>query len=159
MIVNENERQHLRHCLELAAAALEAGDQPFGSILVAANGAVLAEDRNRVSAGDQTQHPELALARWAAKNLTPEERATATVFTSGEHCPMCAAAHGWVGLGRIVYASSSAQLSDWLAEFEVPLPPVKTLAIQEVVPNIEVAGPVPGLAAQVKDLHRRFYTA
>lgn len=25
-------------------------------------------------------------------------------------CPMCAAAHGWVGLGRIVYISSSNQL-------------------------------------------------
>jgi hypothetical protein len=45
-----------------------------------------------------------------AAHLTPEQRAGATVYTSGEHCAMCAAAHGWVGLGRIVYASSSAQL-------------------------------------------------
>jgi hypothetical protein len=31
--------------------------------------------------------------------MTPAERAASTVDTSGEHCPMCAAAHAWVGLG------------------------------------------------------------
>src|SRR5690554_6974024 len=54
--------------------------------------------------------------------MSPEDRAGATVYTSGEHCPMCAAAHGWVRLGRIVYASSSAQLGHWLAELDVPAP-------------------------------------
>ena len=84
---------------------------------------VLAEDRNRVAGGDRTRHPEFELARWAAANLTPEERRRATVYTSGEHCPMCAAAHGWVGLGRIVYATSSAQLVAWLAELGVAAVP------------------------------------
>jgi tRNA(Arg) A34 adenosine deaminase TadA len=148
---------HLRRCVELAADALEAGDEPFGSVLVDADGIVLAEDHNRVACGDRTRHPEFELARWAAANMTPAQRAAATVFTSGEHCPMCAAAHGWVGLGRIVYVSSSAQLAVWLAELAVPAPPVRTLPIQEVVPNLVVEGPVPGLSEQVRDLHRRFF--
>ncbi|GED65360.1 hypothetical protein LFU01_38120 [Lysinibacillus fusiformis] len=59
---------------------------------------VLAEDRNHVSGGDHTQHPEFALARWEAKHMSAKERSITTVYTSGEHCPMCAAAHGWVGL-------------------------------------------------------------
>lgn len=91
--------------------------------------------------------------------MTPGERAAATVFTSGEHCPMCAAAHGWVGLGRIVYASSSEQLVSWLAELGVPAPPVRTLPIREVVPDLVVEGPIPGLAEQVRALHRRFYSS
>src|SRR5580704_17033916 len=96
------ELPHLRRCVELAAEAVAAGDFPFGSVLVAGDGRILAEERNREnSTGDATRHPELDLARWAAANMTAEERATATVFTSGEHCPMCAAAHAWVGLGRI----------------------------------------------------------
>lgn len=156
-MMNDTELQHLRRCVELAAEALELGNHPFGSVLVAADGTVLAEDYNRVASGDQTRHPEFALARWAATNMTPEERATATVFTSGEHCPMCSAAHGWVGLGRIVYASSSEQLATWLAELGVPTLPVRSLPIQEVVPDVVVEGPVPELAVQVHNLHRRFY--
>ena len=107
-------RDHLRRCIELATEALEAGDEPFGSVLVSGDGRILAEDRNRIAGGDATRHPEFALARWAAENLSPDERAVATVYTSGEHCPMCAAAHGWVGLGRIVYIASAQQLAGWL---------------------------------------------
>jgi tRNA(Arg) A34 adenosine deaminase TadA len=148
---------HLQRCVELATEAVDAGDFPFGSVLTAPDGTVLAEERNlEVTTGDPTRHPEFALARWAAENLTPDERATATVYTSGEHCPMCSAAHGWAGLGRIVYASSSEQLGTWLTELGVSASPVRPLAIAEVVPGTEVAGPVPDLAVQVRDLHRRF---
>jgi tRNA(Arg) A34 adenosine deaminase TadA len=157
--VTDDDLRHLRRCVRLATEALEAGDEPFGSLLVAADGAVLAEDRNRVAGGDQTRHPEFALARWAAANLSPPDRAAATVYTSGEHCPMCAAAHGWVGLGRIVYAASSEQLAAWRAELGLPAPPVRTLPINEVVPDLPVDGPAPALTAEVRDLHRRFEAA
>ena len=155
--VKEADLPYLRRCVELATEAVEAGDFPFGSVLVAADGTVLAEDRNReVTAGDPTRHPEFELARWAAANMTPQERAAATVYTSGEHCPMCAAAHGWARLGRIVYATSTEQMGAWLAELGVAPGPVLPLAIADVVRGVAVAGPVPGLAEQVRDLHRRF---
>jgi tRNA(Arg) A34 adenosine deaminase TadA len=148
---------HLRRCVELAGQAVDAGDHPFGSVLVAGDGRVLAEERNReVSMGDPTRHPEFELARWAAANMAAGERAAATVFTSGEHCPMCSAAHAWVGLGRIVYVSSSEQLTAWLTELGVPPSPVRTLAITQVAPYLVVQGPVPGLDEQVRELHRRF---
>ena len=156
-MTTDQELGHLRRCVELATEALEAGDEPFGSVLVAADGTVLAEDRNRVGSGDPTRHPELELARWAAANLSPGERAAATVYTSGEHCPMCAAAHGWVGLGRVVYAASSRQLAAWVAALGAPPSPVRTLAITEIVPGLTVQGPVPDLAEAVHDLIRRFH--
>lgn len=156
--MDSNELKYLRRCVELATQALEVGDEPFGSVLVSAEGEILAEDHNHVASGDNTRHPEFELARWAAANMTPEARAAATVYTSGEHCPMCAAAHAWVGLGRIVYVSSSEQLAAWLSELEVPPPPVSTLPINTVAPNVVVEGPVPELAEQVHELHRRFYT-
>ena len=145
------DRVHLRRCVELARQGLEAGDEPFGSVLVDADGTALAEGRNRVAeTGDATQHPEIELARWAAAHLTPEQRAGATVYTSGEHCPMCAAAHGWVGLGRIVYASSAAQLAQWLSEAGAAPAPVLPLRVQAVVPGVVVQGPVDDLAAEVR---------
>lgn len=157
MVVNKQDLQHLRRCVALAEQALAAGDQPFGSVLVAADGRVLAEDRNRIHSREATWHPEIALARWAAEHLSERERAASTLYTSGEHCPMCAAAHAWAGLGRIVYASSAAQFSAWCAEWGLDESPVKALAIQEVAPAIEVAGPVPELAEQLRRLHRRSF--
>ncbi|HEY8339423.1 MAG TPA: nucleoside deaminase [Egibacteraceae bacterium] len=156
-MISDDDLRHLRRCLELAEEALAAGDEPFGSVLVGADGTVLAEGRNEVASGDATRHPELELARWAAGNLPPEARAVATVYTSGEHCPMCAAAHGWVGLGRIVYAASSAQLSRWRAEWGAPPPPVAALPITEVVPGALVDGPAEALTDEVRDLHRRHH--
>lgn len=156
-MINDSDMKHLKRCIELARTALEAGDQPFGSVLVSESGNVLVEDHNHIAGGDHTQHPEFFLARWAAENMSPEERSKATVYTSGEHCPMCAAAHGWVGLGRIVYASSSAQFAQWLNEMGIPASRVRNLAIQEVIRDTTVDGPVPELAEQVKELHRKYY--
>jgi predicted cupin superfamily sugar epimerase/tRNA(Arg) A34 adenosine deaminase TadA len=154
MTVSEQDLEHLRRCVELAREALEAGDQPFGSVLVDASGVVRREERNRAGAGDETQHPELSLARWSA-SLTPEERATSTVYTSGEHCPMCATAHAWMGLGRIVYAVSAAQLSAWRAAWGLPGGAVRLLSITDLAPDLVVDGPAPELEDEMRALHER----
>lgn len=158
-LVTEIEMGHLRRCVELAAEALAAGDEPFGSVLATADGTAVAEDRNRIADGDRTRHPEFALARWAAEHLTEEQRAGATVYTSGEHCAMCAAAHAWVGLGRIVYVSSTSQLVSWLDEMGVPPAPVRPLPIREVAPAVTVVGPIPELVEDVHRLHQRLHGA
>ena len=156
MTVTSRDLVHVRRCVALAAEALEAGDDPFGSVLVGADGDVLAEARNReTSAADPTAHPELELAQWAAQHLPPDARAAATVYTSGEHCPMCAAAHAWVGLGRIVFAASSAQLADWRAGWGLPSSPVAVLPVTVVAPGIPVTGPVPPVDEEMRVLHER----
>jgi len=137
-MISETDLQYLRRCIELAEIALASGDEPFGSVLVSADGKVLFEDHNRVAGGDHTQHPEFALARWAAKHMTPEERSKATVYTSGEHCPMCAAAQ-------------------WLGELGVDLPRVRTLPIQDVIRDTVVDGPVPEFAERIRELHRKYH--
>ncbi|HSU03150.1 MAG TPA: nucleoside deaminase [Nocardioides sp.] len=146
---------HLRRCVDLAREALDAGDEPFGSVLVGPDGEVLHEERNRTGDGDQTRHPELDLARWAAAHVAPEVRPDCTVYTSGEHCPMCAAGHAWVGLGRIVYAGSTAQLAGWRRDLGLPPGPVLALPINEVAPGVPVAGPAPELAEELRSLHER----
>ena len=155
MALTETDLARLRRCVELAREGLDAGDEPFGSVLVDGHGVVRFEGRNRVKDGDQTRHPELEIARWAPGHLTPEERAASTVYTSGEHCPMCAAAHAWVGLGRIVYAVSSAQLTAWRSEWGAASSPVLPLPIQEVAPGVPVDGPAPELEEEMRELHRR----
>jgi tRNA(Arg) A34 adenosine deaminase TadA len=153
--MDENDHRPLVRCVELAEEALLAGNDPFGSVLVSADGRVLFEGRNGEGSGDATRHPELEIAQWAANHMSPEDRARATVYTSGEHCPMCAAAHGWVGLGRIVYALSSADLAAWRGEFGLAAGPVSVLPIRTIVPDAKVDGPDPALRDALRELHRK----
>lgn len=153
-MLSNDDMRFLGIAVDLAEEALSHGDEPFGTVLVL-DGEWVFKDYNRISGGDRTRHPEFAVARWAAENLTPDQRLAAVTYTSGEHCAMCAAAHGWVGLGRIVYASSTQQLGEWMREFGVAPSPVAPLPIKDVVPGLQVEGPAPLLAERVKDLHRR----
>lgn len=153
MDLSDAARAHLARCVALAREAKAAGDEPFGSVLVSGDGDVLFEDRNRVGGGDETRHPEFTIVEWAVAHLSPSERAAATVYTSGEHCPMCAAAHAWVGLGPIVYAVSSRQLSGWRAGWGLDAGPVAALPITTVAPAVPVTGPVPEFEAEIKALH------
>ena len=157
--MNETDRKYLVRCVDLAETGLNANNDPFGSMLVSADGRVLFEGHNLTAGGDETRHPEFDIARWAAENMTAEDRAVATVYTSGEHCPMCAAAHAWVGLGRIVYAASGAQFAAWRAEFGAGPGPVRSMPIEAVIYGANVDGPEPSLSARLKELHRRRYEA
>jgi tRNA(Arg) A34 adenosine deaminase TadA len=154
MALSATDLAHLRTCVDLAREALADGDEPFGSVLVDAAGGVRFVGRNRVKDGDETRHPEFEIARWSAAHLTAAERAASTVYTSGEHCPMCSAAHGWMGLGRIVYAVSSSTLSAWLADWGVAPGAVLPLPINAVAPGVPVDGPAPELEDEMKALHR-----
>ena len=163
-MINEQDQEHLRLAVSLAHEALKAGDAPFGSVLVSSDNRVLQTDRNRTVTGtngdgrpDSTLHPEFTLARWAQLNLSAEERAKSTVYTSGEHCAMCSAAHAWCGLGRIVYVSSTKQLEAWKDEFGVK-GPVAPLSINEVAPRIKVEGPVEDLAKEIYQFHVENWT-
>ena len=118
-----------------------------------ANGQILDEDHNRVTDNDQTLHAELGIIRWAVANMAPVHRIRATVYTSCEPCPMCAGAHAWAGLGRIVYATSCAQLTCWLTEWQAADTPVAMLPVTTVVPRAVVDGPAPDFEAEMKSLY------
>ena len=105
------DRTLLRRAIALAAEARDTGNPPFGSLLAAPDGTVLAEDRNTtLTDHDITAHPELKLARWAAERLDAATAAATTMYTSCEPCTMCAAVIQQAGLGRVVFALSGDQL-------------------------------------------------
>ncbi len=157
MVVSQADLQYLRRCVELARTALENGHGPFGAVLVGAKGQTLYEDHNRVTDNDQTLHAELGVVRWAVANLAPVHRIRVTLYTSCEQCPMCAAAHAWAGLGRIVYATSCAQLTGWLAEWNAPTPPVAMLSISTVAPRAVADGPALELEDEMRTLYEARY--
>ncbi|WP_441247759.1 nucleoside deaminase [Kitasatospora sp. McL0602] len=101
----------LRRAIEIAAHAVTLGDAPYGSLLVGPDGAILAEAHNTVRRDDDiTSHPELKLARWAARELDADTAARTTMYTSCQPCGMCAGGILRSGLGRVVHALSTEQL-------------------------------------------------
>lgn len=158
--LKEKDLAHLTYCLALAKRALKEGDKPFGSILVDSSNNRIAEARNRVNELNALAHPEYELAQWAADNLTTEERKNTTMYTTGEHCPMCAAAHGWVGLGPIVYLSSANQLNQWLKDANAAPSPITFHPVEDIIPNIIRRGPVSGeLLEEIKQLQLAYHGA
>lgn len=124
--------QFLRRAIALAAASREAGDPPFGSLLVGRDGDVLAEDHNTtISEGNISYHPELKLAVWAAQHLTPEQAAATTMYTSCQPCPMCTGALARSGLGRVVYALSGEQLNGLKSTGDFPAVPLEGPALYD----------------------------
>ena len=149
----------LRRCLALARAARDGGNEPFGSLLAAADGTVLAELTNTIGDGDITGHPELALARWASLHLSRSERSGATLYTSCESCAMCAGGQYWAGIGRLVFALSGAQLADLVPGGG----PALRLSSREVFARgnvpIAVEGPCAELAAESASVFEGFWPA
>ena len=151
--LNPTDKKFLEKCVELAREAYEAGDSPFGSVLVDKNHKVLATARNRVNEKTAMAHPEIELAQWALDNLNEEERREATMYTSGEHCPMCAGAHGWSQVGRLVFLSSAKQLGAWQKEANMPEAPINFIPSREIIKNVEIDGPFEGeLLEEIKKL-------
>jgi tRNA(Arg) A34 adenosine deaminase TadA len=109
--MTETDERHLRRAIALAAEARAAGDMPYGSLLVGPAGDVLAEERNTVlTERDIAAHPELKLARWAARQLDADAARGTTMYTSCQPCPMCTGAIARSGLGRVVFALAGEQL-------------------------------------------------
>ncbi|GLI91188.1 nucleoside deaminase [Methylocystis echinoides] len=97
--------------MRLALAEAAKADFPFGAVIVR-DGRIAATGRNMgVRKNDPTAHGEMVaihdfLARHPADRLKG-----ATIYTTGEPCPMCMGAILWCGFGRLVYAASIAELS------------------------------------------------
>ncbi len=102
---------HLRAAIALSAEARDAGNMPYGALLVAADGRVLAVARNtQVSERHCTGHAETNLMREATHRFDAATLAGSTVYASGEPCAMCAGAIYWGGIRRVVYALSMASM-------------------------------------------------
>jgi tRNA(Arg) A34 adenosine deaminase TadA len=103
--VTPDDARHLRRAFELAREARRRGDSAFGAVLVGADGAVLGEGANdHATNRDPTGHAELNVLRGVGARVAPPALAAATLYCSGEPCPMCAGAIVWAGVGRVVYA-------------------------------------------------------
>ena len=150
----------LRRAFALAAEARAAGDNPFGCLLVGADGALLGERRNQ---GMQprpvrTLHAETELARAASREFTPAQLRGATLYSSAEPCAMCAGTIYWAGIGRVVYGLSERELKSITGEH--PDNPTLDLPCRDVFAagqfRVEVIGPA--LVQEARAVHAGFWS-
>ena len=140
--LNQTDTVHLRAAIALSAQARDAGNMPYGAVLVGADGRVLAVAQNtQTSERDCTGHAETNLMRTATHNLAAASLAGSTVYASGEPCAMCAGAIYWGGVRRVVYALSI----DSMRKLGGPEGDELLLSCREVMARgmrqIEVTGP------------------
>lgn len=141
-VLDEADARHLREAIALSVDARDAGDMPYGAVLVGRDGQVLARHRNtQVTQSDCTGHAETNLVREASRTLGSQALADATVYASGEPCALCAGAMYWAGIGRVVYALSAATMES----LGTPGEPLLRISCREVMARgtraVEVIGP------------------
>lgn len=122
------------HFMRLAIAEAARADAPFGAVIVR-DGNVVATGRNLGKTNnDPTAHGEMMAIRSFVASRPAAELQGATLYTSGEPCPMCMGAILWCGIGRVVFAASIEELSQKLGQIML-----SSRAVADAAPFADVA--------------------
>ena len=108
--MNTQDEIFLRQSIALAKQARQAGERPFGAILVL-NDKVLAEAQDQCRAlNDPTAHAEMRLISSYCHESGQFDLTGSTIYTCAEPCIMCSGAIKWAGISRVVFSVSQALL-------------------------------------------------
>ncbi|GHC09598.1 nucleoside deaminase [Cerasicoccus arenae] len=106
--MSDEQNKYMRRAIALSArASLEdRSGGVFGAVVVK-DGIIVGEGWNRVIAqNDPTWHAETSAIRAACSRLGTFDLSGATIYTSGEPCPMCLSAIYWAHIDKIYYAAT-----------------------------------------------------
>jgi len=137
--------EYLRAAIRLSEAARRKGNMPYGAVLVAADGEVLASTENSiVTDRDVTAHAETNAFRSASKRFDARRFSGATMYASGEPCPMCSGAIMRLGLGRVLFGIRAATAMPYMPSASGVMPgSVACRDLLALAPHaVEVHGPL-----------------
>jgi tRNA(Arg) A34 adenosine deaminase TadA len=108
----EKDLEYLCRAVELSRWSRDGvGDMPFGAVLVR-DGLIVAEGANQVvRRRDPTAHAEVVALRAAGALVGRHKFPGATLYSSGQPCPMCLCACYWADIGRVLYAADSHDIA------------------------------------------------
>lgn len=148
----QKEEQFIRQAIELARQARINGNHPFGALLVIDNQVVLTAENTINTDKNPTCHAETNLVQKAIRELTPEQLAKASLYTSTEPCAMCTGAIYWSGIRKLVYGLANEELAK-LAGERLPI------SCQEILDRawdkVEILGPI--LTDEALAVHAGFW--
>jgi len=125
------------HFMQIAIDQAKKADYPSGAVIVR-NGRVQALGQNSSKRNaDPTAHAEMVAIRAFLSGHEPDEFKTATLYASGEPCPMCMGAIIWCGIRRVVYAASIAELATKIGQIDITC---RQMADATPFADIDIAG-------------------
>jgi tRNA(Arg) A34 adenosine deaminase TadA len=134
---------HMREVFAIARRARAHGNRPFGAMLVAGNGAVLAVAENSQITDEQIlAHAEMNLLHRAVQEFMPDVLATSTLYTSAEPCAMCAGAIFWSGINRLVFGLSGDRLHEMSGFSPRTLVPSAREVLARAGRHVDIVGPM-----------------
>ena len=156
---HETDLIHLTRSIELADEAVREGNHPFGSVLVSAEGEVLAEAKNSHSVDRGPGHAESNLARLAARQFDIETLRGSTLYTSVEPCSMCAGTTYWAEIGAVVFGMTERRLGEMTGDD--PENPTQDLECRTIFASgrraVEVRGPFDELEERIVAQHLAYW--
>ena len=99
--------------MRVALSEAKHGDMPFGAVLVKGEHIVAQGHNTTKTSSDVSAHAEINVFRsWMQQQGSYSLNVLKgyTLYTTGEPCPMCAAACVWAGVSEIVFGASIAEL-------------------------------------------------
>lgn len=97
----------MRHALDLAREAAQAGEVPVGAVVVR-NGEIIGRGRElKIELCDPTAHAELLALRDAASAVGDWRLENCALFVTLEPCPMCAGAALLARVPLVVYGAAN----------------------------------------------------
>ena len=99
-------REAMRRAEALRDQALQAGDQPFGAVVLRGDVIVGAAPSRVVTHTDPTAHAEMEAIRDAARRLRTRDLAGCVLVSTSRPCRMCESAARWAGISRMVHGEA-----------------------------------------------------
>lgn len=95
----------MARAVEMRRIAVEAGDQPYGAIVVKGK-EIVGEGPSRVITNhDPTAHAEVEAIRDAARRLDTHDLSGCIMYGTSRACRMCETAAYWANISRLVYSA------------------------------------------------------
>jgi guanine deaminase len=131
------------HFMRIALDEAAKGDFPFGAAIVREAQAIATGRNLGKTNDDPTAHAEMVAMRAIISIGVADALKGATLYATGEPCPMCMGAILWCGIRRVVFAASIAQLATKIGQIMVTS---QQLADAAPFANVSITGGV--LAAE-----------
>lgn len=115
----ENHEHYMKICLDLAKMAMDSGNPPVGSIIVANHWIIGRGVESGKSTGDITDHAEIISVRNAIATGNRQHLKDATLYTTHEPCIMCSYVIRHYAIKKVVFGASVDFIGGYTSEFKI----------------------------------------